>query len=126
MGNYNSQYESYYAKIAGKKNYNGYNSGSSYRYNYDKNSGGLLQGYFAKRFVNELIGVLCLILLVFMCKLVKVPETKMIYEYTKNMVNQDFEYEKLLEKVKNTKYTDVQLYVENLIGNMRIGESKIY
>lgn len=126
MGNYNSQYESYYSKLAGKKYYNGYNNSSSYRFNSNKNSGGLFQrGYFAKRIVNELIGVLCLTLVVFMCKIVVIPETQKIYEYSKEMVNQNFDHVRVMEKIKNTKYTDIQAYVENLIGSLEIGDPKI-
>jgi hypothetical protein len=127
MGNYNSQYESYYSKLAGKKSYNSYNNNYSYRYNQGKNNAGMFQrGWLAKRFMNELIGVLCLILFAFMCKIVVIPETQMLYEYSKNMVNQDFDYSKFMTKVKNTQYADIQLYVENLIGSIRLSDAKIY
>jgi hypothetical protein len=120
MGNYNSQYESYYSRLSGRKTYNGNNSSYPYRYNSAKGNGGIFEkGYFAKRFMNELIGVLCLILIVIMCKIVVIPETQMIYDYSKKMVNQDFNYEEFIINVRNTKYTDLQLYVENLIGGRK-------
>lgn len=126
MGNYDSQYESYYSKLSGRKYYNGYNNSYPYRYSSGKKGGGIFEnGYFGKRLMKELIGVLCLILLVIMCKIVVIPETQLIYKYSKKMVNQHFDYTVFIDKVKNAKYTDLQLYVENLIGGIKVRDSFI-
>lgn len=97
MGNYNTQYQNYYSGMAGKKRtYGGYgyNGGGV-----EKNS--ILDGKsIIKRFTFDLIGTLALFIFVIVCKLIVTPETMKIYNYSKEMVNYNYDYKNIYTKLK--------------------------
>lgn len=108
MGNYNNEYEGYYGKILEKqrrganyRRYNGteYSRGSYREENRSSNSKPLFdfskEGIF-KRIIQELIGVLCLMVLVVVCKTVNIPQIDWIYSYGKNIVNENFDYKQVV------------------------------
>jgi hypothetical protein len=127
VGNYNSQYESYYSKLGAKKSYSSYNgysgygNGSSYKYNSNKNNRAAINGdYFIKRLMRELMGVLCLFLIIVMCKVYVTPETTSVLKYSKKTVDENLDYAALLKKMGEIRYSDVQAYADNLFKNIRI------
>lgn len=95
MGNYNSHYESYYNNITNKKNKrndNYYNRGS--RTKSKKN-------FITRRIIQDLCGVLVLFLFILVCKGIVTSPTKAAYKYSKEVVNTNYDYKKLIRKVKS-------------------------
>lgn len=93
MGHYNSQYESYYSSIVNKRNTSGY-----YGVNREKKPKGK---WIVRRLMQELCGVLAMLVFVIFCKFVVTPETVAAYNYSKNIVNSTYDYENIISKVKN-------------------------
>lgn len=117
MGNYNSQYEDYYSSLK-KKNrirnspyqHMGYNSIDT-----RKPKG----KYWFRRITRDLIGVLILFLFIIGCKILVTPETQNVYNYSKNVLNQNFNYEDLMEKAKTVDLTKLQGKFTNIIQQIR-------
>lgn len=96
MGSFNSEYENYYNTIANKRTkYNGYyNRNSEKKTNKDR---------IIKKIIQDLCGVLVMLIFVFICKLVITPQTAAVYKCCKNMVNINYDYKKVIHQVKNIK-----------------------
>lgn len=125
MGNYNNEYEGYYGKILEKQrrgaNYRGYNgtgySRGSYRDENRSNNNKPLfdfskEGIF-KRIMQELIGVLCLMILVVICKTVNIPQIDWLYSYGKNVVNENFDYKQVINYDYGTLLAKVNVNFSN-------------
>ncbi|WP_160678463.1 M23 family metallopeptidase [Clostridium sp. C8-1-8] len=105
MGNYNGEYESYYAKILQRKReqnpYAAY--GVQEPHNREsgissiKNINSINSNFFTKRIMQELLGVLCLTAFVIACKTVSTPETTIAYKYAKDIVNNNIDYSKFVD-----------------------------
>ncbi|ERI90277.1 peptidase, M23 family [Clostridiales bacterium oral taxon 876 str. F0540] len=95
MGNYNSQYESYYSNLVNRKNYRGYGYSSPGR-----GSSNTYGSYFLRRLVRELIGVFILFIFIVACKLVSTPETASVYNYSKAIVNKNYDYNLVINDIK--------------------------
>ncbi|GIM29210.1 peptidase M23 [Clostridium polyendosporum] len=123
MGKYNNQYESYYAKILEQRK----NQGNYLPYaNYEGSNRESTKesSFWVRRLFQELIGVLCLFVFVILCKTVNTPETLKVYKFSKETINQNFDYKKymsedyavVLDKLKfksNTSLRDnLESYVE--------------
>jgi murein DD-endopeptidase MepM/ murein hydrolase activator NlpD len=118
MGSYNSQYESYYSKIANsRKNPNSYSS--YYNVSSSRSKNGTGGNYLMRRLLRELTGVLCLFLLVILCKIIITPQTMVVYNYSKQIVNKNYDYIALLNNIKSTKYEVIQENIESYIDNLR-------
>lgn len=76
--------------------------------------------YIAKRLRRELIGVLCLFLLVIFCKTIVTPQTTAVYNYSKQVVNKSYSYTELIDNIENTYYSDIQESVENYIEGIKV------
>lgn len=128
MGNFNSQYENYYNTLS-KKGY-GQN-----KLPYKRQSN-IKESIFSKRkllrtFEIQLIGTVVLFLFAFTCKLYVNPQTKMVYNYSKNIVNENFDYKSailyvksidvnnLVKSIKNGNITDFQNKATNWIDSVR-------
>ncbi|MEA4825473.1 MAG: M23 family metallopeptidase [Clostridium sp.] len=93
MGHYNSEYESYYNSIINKRNSsNNYFRGSQGR---EKN-----KNWIVKRLIQELCGVLVMVIFVLVCKFIVTPQTVSAYKYSKNIVNSNYDYKGFINKVK--------------------------
>ncbi|MBL4935212.1 M23 family metallopeptidase [Clostridium sp. YIM B02515] len=95
MGNYNSQYENYYSSLVKKKSYRGYNYANGGRG--ELNTYG---NYFLKRLFRDLIGVFILFIFIIICKLVVTPQTTLIYNYSKTVVNKNYDYNTMINNIK--------------------------
>lgn len=94
MGNFNSEYENYYNTIVNKRtNYNGYyNRNSEKKTNKDR---------IIKKIIQDLCGVLAMLIFVFVCKLVVTPQTVAAYKYCKEVVNTNYDYKEVIYQVKD-------------------------
>ena len=112
MGNYNTQYQSYYNNL-GKKQRGVNNFGGEY---YKRGS---KPNYFVKRLTRELIGVLILLILVLFCKVVVTPKTELIYNYSKEMINKQYDYSIVIDKAKAFKLKDIGVMTVNLMEKVK-------
>jgi hypothetical protein len=122
LGIYNTQYESYYSKFTGnKRGYNPY--AGNIRGNNRVGKSKLNGSYFAKRFLRELIGVFFMLMLVLMCKAIVTPQTMAAYQYSKNIVNTNYDYTYLVDKIKSiniTSINDLQGKLQDFIETLKI------
>lgn len=94
MGNYNSQYESYYSSMVNKRKK--YNYGINHRESFKIDG-----NFFIKRAVRDLIGVFILFVFVLGCKLISTPQTTVAYNYSKSILEQNFDYKTAINAIKN-------------------------
>jgi murein DD-endopeptidase MepM/ murein hydrolase activator NlpD len=92
MGNYNSQYESYYGSMVNKrKSYKGLNKKSKF----------IVDGsFFIKRLQRDLIGIFILFMFVILCKTISTSQTVYAYNYSKAILNRSFDYETAINRLK--------------------------
>lgn len=117
MGNYNSQYESYYKSIVNNKANR--NANYSERIIKEKTSGNPVM----RRLIQDLSGVLVMLIAVILCKIITIPQTESVYNYSKKVVNTNavIDYSKIITKVKKIKTTDdIQDEIIKLIDNMKV------
>lgn len=109
MNNYSSQYRDYYNSIINsKKKIN--------------NSNNLFSRNIGKRLIRELTGVLILFVFVIACKAIRTPRTQAVYEYSKKIVKENYDYKQLVYKIKDFDYKGFEKKVEDYIDKI---ESKI-
>ena len=120
MGNYNTQYQSYYNNLA--KGQRGGNNHTT-----ESNKQNRKMNFFIKILTRQLIGVLILLLFVLICKVVVTPKTQYIYNYSKEVINKQYNYNALIEKAKNIKLKDIEVTTVNFIEKIRntISEEKM-
>ncbi|MCB2292525.1 hypothetical protein LGK95_03090 [Clostridium algoriphilum] len=112
MGNYNTQYQSYYNNLARKQR--GLN-----KFPNDNNKKNRITNFYIKRLTRELIGVLALFIFVLFFKVVVTPKTQLAYNYSKQAINQQYNYSTLIGKAKTVKIKDVQVITENFIEKVK-------
>lgn len=115
MRNYNNQYERYYSKLK-----NNFNRGN--RFNNSIKSNNKKENYFVRRIIRDLTGVLVLFLFVVICKFLNTPKTQMVYNYSKNIVNENYDFNNLRNKVSAIDYYEVQ---NNCLGFIDKIKSKV-
>ncbi|ADK13801.1 MULTISPECIES: hypothetical protein [Clostridium] len=120
MGNYDSEYQNYYNSLKGRANYSPYhdrmrNSGSFF---FQKDN------YLVKRIIRDLIGVLVLFAFVIVCKIVQTPQTKSVYSYSKEVVNENYDYSKIETQLKNININDIKNGAENVMNRIRVNEEE--
>lgn len=115
MGNYNSQYESYYNGLVNrKKNY------GSYGYSTQSNKSFSLDGNFIlKRLMRDLIGVFILFLFVIICKLVVTPQTTAAYNYSKEFVNKTYDYKNTINAVKEFNFNETETKITDWLDSIK-------
>lgn len=96
MGNYNSQYENYYKTFTNKSNCNMKRHSNNKIFKYKKN-----KSFIARRIIQDLTGVFIMLLFVLMCRFVVTPQTKLAYSYCKDVVNKNFNYQKVINGIKH-------------------------
>lgn len=115
MGNYNSQYESYYNTLVNKrKNYGNYSYGLGNNHKF-----GINNNFILKRLTRDLIGVFILFVFVIGCKLVVTPQTKAVYDYAKKMLNINFDYNKAIITIKNLDTKNFEEKVTNWLEDVK-------
>lgn len=112
MGNYNTQYQSYYNNLT--KKHRGANNFSS-----DSNKKSSKSDFYIKRLTRELIGVLALIMIVLLCKVVVTPKTQFAYNYSKEVINKQYDYTSLIDKAKGFKVKDIGVITGNLLEKVK-------
>jgi murein DD-endopeptidase MepM/ murein hydrolase activator NlpD len=123
MGSYNSQYESYYSTLVNKRrNYGGYGNGRN------KSSSFKLDGnFFLKRLIRGLIGVFILFIFVITCKLIVTPQTEAAYKYSKEVLNQNYDYTVTLDGIKNFNFIGFEEktmdWMENIKAKLTGGQT---
>ena len=112
MGNYNTQYQSYYNSLAKRQR-----GGNSFATENNKKSKRL--DFFMKILIRQLIGVLVLFLFVLICKVVVTPKTQYAYNYSKEVINKKYDYSVLLDKAKDVKFKDIEAITVKLIEKVK-------
>ena len=119
MGNYNTQYQSYYNNLAKKQrgtvNFASESMGQSRIWN-----------FYIKRLTRELIGVLILFIFVIFCKVVVNTTTQNAYNYTKEAINKKYDYSILIDKAKGFKIKDIEKITGNFIEKIKSTISSEY
>jgi hypothetical protein len=93
VGSYNSEYENYYSNLR-RKNVPGYHSKTLSSKKSDLS-------FIERRIITDLVGVLFLFCLVISCKLIVTPATRAVYQYSKNIVSENFDYKAAFNKAKD-------------------------
>ncbi|MFT5872757.1 MAG: hypothetical protein ACI8WT_001693 [Clostridium sp.] len=112
MGNYNTQYQSYYNNLA-KKQRGTNNFGS------EKNRQSRISNFYTKRLTRELIGVLALFIFILFCKVVVTTKTQYVYDHSKEIINKQYDYSTLIDKAKNFKFKDLEAIKGNFIEKVK-------
>ncbi|CDI50252.1 M23 family metallopeptidase [Clostridium tetani] len=108
MSGYNSQYEEYYKGLRNGKGgnfdfYRGATNGNRKR----------KPKSIWDKFIKQLIGTAVLFSIVILCKLIVTPETKAFYNYSKEIVNKNYDYKKIYSKINTIQFKDLE---DELIG----------
>jgi cell division protein FtsL len=117
MGNYNSEYESYYNSLNknGRATYApSYNNKKNF-----KESKKIRGSYLGKRIIRDLVGVLILFTFIIGCRVVVTPKTQAIYKYSKGFLNQSYDYVVLEKEVKNIDWGNLQNKIISKIGQLK-------
>lgn len=126
VGNYNSEYESYYSKILRKKNdaniYSGYMPNGGYNEKALGTDFKLNGEYFLKRFIRDLIGVAVLFVLILSFKIIPVPQAALAYNYSKTLVNTSYDYKSMYSKIVSL---DVEALKQKVEDNIETLKSKM-
>ena len=113
MGNYNTQYQSYYNNLTKKqRGTNSFVSGGT-------NKQGKIMNFYIKRLTRELIGVLALFIILLFFKVVSTPKTQVVYNYSKQVVNTKYDYSIFLDKAKGFKINDVPTITTNFLEKIK-------
>ncbi|WP_446898710.1 endopeptidase [Clostridium sp. LBM24168] len=115
MGYYNSQYEDYYNRLRGKAGY-------SPHYNKigDQNIRPTKVNYITRRIIRDLTGVLILSVIVVGCRAISTPQTKAVYNYSKKIVNQTYDYTKLRQDLSQINLKTIKDKAKNIIDRVQI------
>ncbi|ACQ54517.1 M23 family metallopeptidase [Clostridium botulinum] len=118
---YNSQYEEYYNSLKNRKTTNLKNN--NYMYggwnNRRENSN---MKFFQKRIIRDLIGVFLLLISVLGLKAFSNSKTQMVYNYSKKIVNENYDYQKVINKAKNL---DVNFLEDKILKYIDTFKSKV-
>lgn len=123
MSGYNSQYEEYYKglKSGRSRNFNFYTS------SIDRKNKRRPKSIWDK-IIKQLIGTAILFFIVILCKLVVTPETKAFYNYSKEVVNKNYDYKKIYSKINTIEFKNAEdeiiKYIEK-IKKKAIGKQTI-
>lgn len=112
MGSYNMQYQSYYNNLTKRQR-----GGKSFATENNKQSKRV--DFFIRRLTRELIGVLVLFIFVLICKVVVTPKTQYIYNYSKEIINKQYDYGALIDKAKTLKFKDIEVITVNFIDKIK-------
>ncbi len=112
MGNYNMQYQGYYNNLGKKQR--GTNNFASASNRQSKGA-----NFYIKRLTRELTGVLALFIFVLFCKVVVTPNTQYIYNYSKEVINKQYDYSTLIDKAKGVKLKNIETITVNFIEKVK-------
>jgi hypothetical protein len=115
VGNYDSEYEKYYNSLKRKVRYSPYynRAGSGDRYAKKAN-------YLSRRIIRDLAGALILFVFIAGCKVIPTTTSKNVYSYSKKIVGQNYDYNKLKIQLKNIDVNYIGDRVKNVIEQLRV------
>ncbi|MDP4178653.1 MAG: hypothetical protein Q8900_09975 [Bacillota bacterium] len=125
MGNYNPQYESYYNNMINRKKSNNSYKGNlsnnnSYNHKGSLSNNNYLSGnYFIKRIIRELVCTLLLFVFVIVCRTVHTQKTIEAYNYSKSVINEDYNYKNIIDYAKNIKLSSLQKDITNWMDSIQ-------
>ncbi|MBL4934023.1 peptidoglycan DD-metalloendopeptidase family protein [Clostridium paridis] len=117
MGNYNSEYKSYYGKIMERRKSNHIGSiGGEYQINRSigEHSSKSFKDIIVRRIIQELVGTFILCLLILVCKSVKTEQTLAVYNYGKYAVNKGYTINEVIEYIKTFDVSSIKHKGEEL------------
>ena len=112
MGNYNTQYQSYYNNLARKQK-------GSKRFSSESNKQSSISSFYIKRLTRELVGVLALAIFVLILKASVTPKTQYVYNYSKEVINKQYNYSTLIYKVNGVRFNDIEAVTVNFIDKVK-------
>lgn len=115
MSNYSPQYQSYYDSLIKEKNNN--KKDSLVKNKINRSTKG---NWYIRRITRELIGVFILMCFVLTCKVIVTPQTKAAYNYSKQLINQKYDYNKIVAEIKNTNWKSMEDKVVNWIDQLKV------
>lgn len=122
MGYYDSEYEKYYGSLRGKLNYTpGYYGGRTYNKESYKSKKG---NYLVRRIIRDLIGVLVLFIFIILCKVTSNPQAKSVYNYSKSIINENYNYTKLKSQLNSININYVGNKIKNTVKELRVNGEK--
>lgn len=104
MGNFNSQYQDYYSTLRGKQKGVKVLKDSSAKAN-----------RVYKRVLRDLIGALILFVLVLGCKTISTNNTLAVYNYSKKVVNENYDMTRVKESLCKLNFIGLQDKIRNLL-----------
>ncbi|KYH34485.1 hypothetical protein CLTEP_15330 [Clostridium tepidiprofundi DSM 19306] len=107
MGNYNAQYESYYKRLLNNRK----SMNKLHKYNRANNK-------IANVLMRQLTGTLILFLIILFCKSVTTSATYKVYNFSKTLINKDYDYRLILKEVKSFDFYKFQDNVIDKIENI--------
>lgn len=115
MGYYNSQYEDYYNQLKKGVKY-------SPRYNKisNQNNKKTKINIITTRFIRDLTGALILSIVIGVCKIVQTPQTKIVYNYSKKVVNETYDYNNLQRNLKSIDLNSLEDETKNIVNRLEI------
>lgn len=96
MSSYNLEYENYY------KSFNGGSKSTSRLPHGNPNN-------ISKKIIQDLIGTLILFVFTFGCKTINLPSAQYLFQYSKKVVNENYDYKKIITYISTFDYKDIDL-----------------
>ncbi|MDF2884370.1 MAG: putative endopeptidase [Clostridiaceae bacterium] len=116
MGSFNQQYERYYKNLKSSTSFNN-------RINRNNNLNLLSGNYLVRRMIRDLIGVSVLLVLILICKIIVIPQTKAVYNYSKKAVSTNFDYKAAMDEVKEIDFSAIRIKAADLLEKMKTDNS---
>ncbi|MFL0195776.1 endopeptidase [Clostridium sp. WILCCON 0269] len=119
MGRYDLEYEKYYGSLK-----RGINSSPYPYYGKISNRGGSFTNkkgnYLVRRIIRDLIGVLILFIFIIACKVTSNPQTKSVYNYSKEVIDQNYNYSNLKTRLKSINIKYIEDRMKNTVKQLRV------
>ena len=113
MSSFNSQYEEYYNSVKrGKGRFRNPKENTKKEKKHKKN-------FFVRRLTRDLIGVLILLLVVISCKLIVTPKTQIVYKYSRDVLNNSYNYSLVEKKVKAMSWSNLENSVMYWVNKLK-------
>ena len=121
MGSYNEQYEKYYSALT--RNKRAYYQKNKLNKERGKNISlwSWSQGNYANKFIIQLSIVVFFIVAFLGCKIYKNQYTDKFYNLSKTMINKNYDYKEIVEKVRTVDIQDIENMSIKLIEKIKIG-----
>lgn len=116
MGSFNQQYERYYKNLKSRSNFNNRIKRSN---NFNPFNG----NYFVRRIIRDLIGVSVLLILILTCKIIIIPQTQTVYDYSKKVVSTNFDYKAAADEIKKINFSAIRIKAADFLEKIKTDNS---